>query len=210
MWRVGLFILLLTPLLSAASLGAIGAGSIVAPPPALEGLDACELPCWYRIIPRTSELEHADIILLELGYTDRTILSRNRVAVYKMPDGQRCDVGMNFGGGTIITVVLTQCPNVRLGDVLAILGQPEGIMRQGLALSFRRGNVIVAMRGGTCRAWFNLYTPVSAIYLSRPGQPPRRNPADFTPAQAQSAFAWRGFAGRPFYERAEPEFPRCQ
>ena len=121
-----------------------------------------------------------------------------------------CNVGMSYSGGTVITVTLSLCKGVRLGDLLAILDAPEGIIRTGRALTFRGGTIIISQFVQTCDDWFSPLNEVFAIYLNNPGPPVRRSITDYNPTLARSAFAWRGFATRTYYEIVEPNFPACE
>jgi hypothetical protein len=211
MWRLLSLTLALPVLFILLALNAVQVGaSIGAPPSTLAGLDDCVLPCWRNIIPRTTPLETAEAILLDAGYQQMQSSERYDVIVYSPPqETQACNVGIYYNRVTVVTVTLSRCQGLRLGDLLAILGSPEGILRNGRALTFRAGTVIASTMQQTCEDWFSPHQEVFAIYLNNPGPQPRRRIIDYTPALARSAFAWHGFASRTYYQSVEPDFPIC-
>lgn len=210
MLRLLSFTLIFPSLFAALALSAIYVGNTMGAPPALAGLDDCALPCWRGITPRGTLLELADGVLTSAGYERAQSSERYRVVVYRpTAETPACNVGMSYSSGTVITITLSLCKDVRLGDLLAILDAPEGIIRNGRALTFRGGTIIVSQLVQTCGDWFSPLNQVFAIYLNNPGPPVRRAVTDYNPTLARSAFVWRGFATRARYEIAEPGFPVC-
>jgi hypothetical protein len=212
MWRLFTLTLVFPPLFVALALSAIYIGNTIGvPPSALAGLDDCALPCWHGITPRGTLFELADGVLLSAGYERSDADNRFRVILYRPAAGTTaCNVGVNYGGGAVIAVTLSNCAGVRLGDLMAILDAPGGIVQNGRALTFRQGRIIVRQLMLTCDDWFSPLSEVFAIYLNNPGPPPRRAVSDYDASLAYSAFAWRGFATRAAYESAEPGFPVCE
>jgi hypothetical protein len=199
------------PLFVALALSAIYAGTAMSAPSALSGLDDCSLPCWRGITPRGTLLELADGVLTSAGYERVQSSERYRVVVYRPPAGSgACNVGISYSGGTVITVTLSLCKDVRLGDLMAILDAPQGILRNGRALTFRDGTIIVSQLVQACADWFSPLNEVFVIYLTNPGPPVRRSLTDYNPTLARSAFDWRGFATRTYYQMLEPNFPGCE
>ena len=207
-------LLLLAVLLSAAltviGVGVVQLGSGQALPPIVNELDACGLPCWWNITPRSTELNEALDILIAQGYHEFMHDTRYRFIVYDPADLTNCRVNMNYSGRTVTLLALTLCPGVTLGDVIAFLGEPEGILTSGTALAFRGGHVIVNARMTICDPWFAPELPVQSLYFLNAGAAQRRVMATFTLSDAAQAFAWRGFASEAYYQRVEAGFPACK
>ncbi|MBK9746281.1 MAG: hypothetical protein IPO91_05820 [Chloroflexi bacterium] len=207
-------LLLLAVLLSAAltviGVGVVQLGSGQALPPIVNELDACGLPCWWNITPRSTELNEALDILIAQGYHEFMHDTRYRFIVYDPADLTNCRVNMNYSGRTVTLLALTLCPGVTLGDVIAFLGEPEGILTSGTALAFRGGHVIVNARMTICDPWFAPELPVQSLYFLNAGAAQRRVMATFTLNDAAQAFAWRGFASEAYYQRVEAGFPVCK
>jgi hypothetical protein len=180
-------------------------------PVSLNGIDDCELPCWARITPRQTLLEIANGLMLESDYELIMHNQQFRVMNYRPPEPALCDVSFNYSSGAVLIVMLRQCPNVRLGDILAVLGTPERITFDTKALSFRDGRVIVHVSAPDCYVRLSPRSRVSVIYLTNPGRlPPRRRVMEYTPENANRSFPWLGFLTREQYHNAIPSFPNCQ
>lgn len=203
-----LVLALLLVLLSALSIAAAKAmgGVFMVPPPAFDGLDDCNLPCWQQIRPRSTPVEMADLMLTAAGYQRIELLARFRTMAYRHQfDSRVCTVGLAYSGGIVTTITLDRC-SARLGDLMAIVGPPDGILFTGRAVSFRNGRVIASLRG--CGS-FAPERSIVSIFLNNPGPPPPNTIIDNTPQDHIPRFSWRGFAPRAYYEAIEPNFPAC-
>jgi hypothetical protein len=172
------------------------------PPSALIGLDACKLPCWNSIVPRETSIDAAQTVLSDAGYA---LFARKRLFTFDQPDA--CQVWLNTGAGYVTVISLIRCPGVRLGDLLAILGKPEGILRSATGLTFREGKIIVMVRMLPCDAWFSPRSDILSIYFVNRNPNNVRNQIAFDPVF--QAFPWRGFANPEFYHQEDSAFPIC-
>ncbi len=202
--------LFLSALLTMISLGVMQLGTSQPLPAVMTDLDACGLPCWSNISPRSTELTAALNILLAQGYHEFMHDTRFRFIVYDPADLTDCRVNMNYSGRTVTLLALTLCPDVTLGAVITLLGEPEGILTSGTALAFRGGHVIVNARMTVCDPWFAPELPVQSLYFLNEGPALRRVMATFTLNDAAQAYAWRGFASEAVYKRQESSFPVCK
>jgi hypothetical protein len=161
--------LALPPLL----MGLITAASIVGatqmPLPALKGfVTACEAvkqACWYGVIPGLTRMHEADRILQQFKYApvQNASDSYGRTVVSYITDYPTCNVRLRFfGTSDRVNLIQLQCQEVRLGDVAALFGQPERILRvsnYSTRLWFRGGvSAIFSVRR-------DLRWPYSRIFL---------------------------------------------
>lgn len=198
-------LLLLFSALLIVAVKAVGS-MLTVPPPSFDGLDDCHLPCWRQIRPRSTPVEMADLALTAAGYQRIELFVRFRTIAYRHQfDSTACTVGLAYSGGIVTTLTLDRC-SVRLGDLMAIIGPPDGILFNGRAVSFRDGRVIASLRG--CGS-FAPERSIVSIFLNNPGPPPPNTIIDNTPQDHIPRFLWRGFAPRAYYEAVEPNFPAC-
>lgn len=209
MRRLFVFALIASLVLTLIGLGALRVGAGRAHPSALRDLDACGLPCWSAISPRETALDDAQTALLSKGYHEHLHDTRFRFIAYDAAAGDSCRVSLNYSGGVVTLLNLSRCPHVRLGDVIAQLGSPDGILDSGTALTFRGGHVVVVTRTMVCDRWFSPDLPVLSIYLLNGGMPQRRMMATVTVSDAAQAFDWRGFGSEALYANGDSRFPTC-
>jgi hypothetical protein len=192
-------------LVSAALIfGALGWGQVVAQAPLpLANLDACTLPCWNDIYPYQTELEQADALLQNAGYNTRRDYFRHNFVAYS-GSSRACAVRLSYVGTRVSIIWLSECYNVRLGDLMAIMGAPEAILPSATTLSFRNEQVTVTVWGDQCDQWFEPFAEVKTIYLDLPERWIYR-----TEMIRQEFFPWRGFMNRRHYQQREPSMPKC-
>lgn len=169
----------------------------------LANLDACALPCWNDIRPYQTQIDHADALLQDLGYTVRRDYFRYNFVAYP-GSSTNCAVRLSYSGTRVSMIWLSECPGVRLGDLMVVLGAPEAVFPSATTLSFRREQVIVTVWGDQCRQWFEPFSEVRAIYLDTPDRWGNR-----TGLTRQDFLPWHGFVNRHYYQLREPAAPRC-
>lgn len=114
---------------------AVQAGSRQPPAPALDGLvQGCAPdtpPCWYGIVPGVTKSQEADQRLHSLGYVVPSSDAGNYYAVvvyHAMKTSLGCDLTLQYGGSDRVALIqLMNCRGLRLGDVMALLGEPDAI-----------------------------------------------------------------------------------
>lgn len=181
-------------------------GTVVNPlPSALRGLDNCQLPCWMDITPYRTSVESANVTLAAMGYTVAEEYRRYSFVKYAPSNAETdCIVSLGYARTRISTIALSDCKDVRLGDVLLILGIPEGISASATALSFRNDTVNVTIRENTCERWFSPFSQIRSIYMDIP-----RRRTEITGLRPADRLTWRGFIPRTHYKRYELGIPRC-
>lgn len=168
------------------------------PSSVLSAVDGCGLPCWRGIAPRATGLSQAQLTLTRGGFTPHT--SRPALGFVSFDGtgaGAGCSAVLGYAAGQVTSLALTECRDVALGDVVALLGEPDGVLAPGTALTFDRGLVIASLPADECRSAFSPLSAVETIYLR--AQPP----------SAARAFPWHGFIDRDRYAALEPEMSPC-
>jgi hypothetical protein len=129
-------------------------------------LDACPLPCWRGITPRETTLAEAQNLLEIAGY-ERQPTNRffENPVVFTASPTSDCVVRLVYNQQMVEDIVLTRCPQLRIGDVMTILGEPDGFVAANI-LSFRRATVFVEIVGRrTCATPFSPRTLVENIFV---------------------------------------------
>lgn len=192
-------------LATALTVSAIGIGGSQPPPSALVGLDACGLPCWNEIVPRQTSFDAAQAKLLGDGYT---LTSNGQTYTFEpSASDQACQVWLKTGDGLVTVTSLVGCPGVHVGDVIALLGEPDGIIRSLSGLVFRGGQILVLVHEFTCDEWFSPETDIRSIYFADGAAMRVHNHLTTDPIFL--SFPWRGFASRASYRKQEESFPAC-
>jgi hypothetical protein len=145
---------------------AVLVGSLRSQPAALTGLDDCQLPCWNKITPEQTTWERASRLLSHAGYQVETMNHHWRYMTYRPTDPAACRATITYEA-TVFLTELIECTGVSLGDVMAILGPPQGIVPSVPfdSFIFRDGAVAVITRRPRCETDFSLYTEVTSIRL---------------------------------------------
>ncbi|MGQ9886901.1 MAG: hypothetical protein ACUVSX_00280 [Aggregatilineales bacterium] len=181
---------------AALALLALAAGLFgrLADPPvtALADSPRCALPCWNGIRPGEMLVPRASQILVSQGY-DPSSDAQDRAHMHyaPRPHVEGCAVRLEHYNAIVTETRLSNCPGLRLGDVLAALGPPEGVQPGLLQFSFRGGQVRVKLRQDGCAPRLSPRLPVSSISLSADAQP-----SGYIP--------WRGFMSPHHYLRLYP------
>lgn len=188
-------LLILPALFTALILGAVEAGrqqpaeaeaDLLLPTP------GCDLPCWLGIRPGVDNINRANRILLGAGYySERGARNRQRLR-YTPTDAPGCAVRLELDEFTIIELLLTNCPDLRLGDVISALGAPDGVLPASGSFVFAGGTVSAALQIDTCPP--ALHPQASVRYIRMVAEDrATRNQAD-----------WRGFMPAWRYQQLTP------
>lgn len=205
MSRLWLFALGLFLLATALTVSALGIGAAQPPPSALIGLDGCGLPCWNQIVPRQTSFDAARAILDKADYN-----ATNWGQTYRFEPADSdsaCQVWLKIADSKVNVTSLVECPDVRLGDLLAILGKPDGILRSLSGLVFRDGQILVLVHEFACDEWFTPETNIRMVYFADDEAMHVHNQQTTDPIY--QSFDWRGFASRAYYRAHEADFPAC-
>lgn len=129
--------------------------------------DRCALPCWNGIRPGELYIPRASQILVSLGY-DPSTNALDRTHVYYTPrEGvSGCHVRLEHFDAIVSETRLTSCAGLRLGDVMAALGPPDGVQPGMLLFAFRGGQVRVKLAADGCAPRLSPYLPVDYLSLS--------------------------------------------
>lgn len=158
----------------------------------LTGSDRCAPPCWNGIRPGEIYVPRASHILVNLGY-DPSSSALDRTHVYYTPQETitGCNVRLEHFDAIVTETRLTNCPGLRLGDLLAALGPPEGIQPGLLLFAFQGGQVHVKLAADGCAPRLTPHLPVAYVSLSAAGR--------------QAGYApWHGFMSPYHYLRLYP------
>lgn len=159
-------------------------------------LNACELPCWQRLEPGVTSLPRVDIVMSGLGYTLTADSSRgNGVLTYEhLQQREQCLVEIHYANDIVRMIILKNCGGARLGDFLALLGEPESVFSTGRSLAFRSFSIILGLEADLCGEWLSPYTPVISVRL-----------VGVNDGLADTIRTWRGFMPYWRYLQLEPE-----
>jgi hypothetical protein len=151
----------------------------------------CPLPCWRGIQPGEIFIAQANRIMIGQGYMaqDR---ATNRAYIRYLPHDSTCAVRLQHEEAVVNEIRLSDCPALRLGDVMVELGRPDGIATNRLYFNFDTGRLRVQLSLQECSTHLSPFVPID--YLS------------LTPDTAMLAddAMWRGFAFAWRYQRLQP------
>jgi hypothetical protein len=96
-------------------------------------IDNCEgkpTPCWYGILPGTTTAYDGKILMEQAGYKQTSDTSFNSIYVTQVEDAGLCNKVVFLQGGVngemiIFTIVLSECPDIRSGDLMSIFRTPS-------------------------------------------------------------------------------------
>ncbi len=172
-------------------------------PASVADLDRCPLPCWRGITSGETTLEAARALLIERGYQQQPV-SRffTNPITFERAGSDECLVRIAYGFGIVADVVLHDCPGVRMGDVMAVLGEPDGFVAPHI-LSFRGATVFVEIVGRrSCDTPFSPRTLVENIFIM-PASYPINTITQV--ADLGRLDRWQGFmSGAHYLERERP------
>ncbi len=102
-----------------------------------------------------------------------------------------CAARLEHGSAAAVEARLSRCPGLRLGDVQAALGPPDGVQPGLLAFAWRGGRVRAKLVADGCAPRLSPYLPVATISLGAGGA-------------LAGAAPWRGFMPPQRYLRLYP------
>jgi hypothetical protein len=200
---------LISILTTALLIGGWSVGRAIAQPPpaAIADLDACELPCWRGMTPRDTPMYAIESILRVYGYAYDGRDENNRLVVYRAPS--HCSVMVGNSRGAVGVISLTGCGGVQLGDVMTILGEPDGMVGWN-TISFRGAHVYVTVAGDICRSRLTPYMNVLGIFIVSSDRSGRGLFVRQFAPETTTLQQWLGFATRARYYQAAPELQVCR
>jgi hypothetical protein len=177
-------------------------------PPAIADLDDCTLPCWRTITPRSITMIDAATLLMRYGYTLQHVDDHNSFRAYLAPSPAQCSVLLGNSRGAVAAISLYACQGILLGDLMTLLGTPEGVIGWS-TLTFRDAHIFVTIAGDVCDQPVSPLSPVQSIFIvgadrSGRGQFVRQ----FAP-QTTQVRAWNGFTSRLRQYQDAPEIAVC-
>lgn len=152
-------------------------GAARPPIAALEGFEGCAFPCWYGIALDRAYDDYEQRLLPALaavGYEEQSVQNDDGgyTVTYVYSAIGRCDVEIDVQWHMeAVFITLTHCPDVRLGDLMAVIGSPSMIAADGTEMRFDSGGVSVraGLQSGDWVSWF---TPVTQIQMATDGAAP--------------------------------------
>ncbi len=129
--------------------------------------EACPLPCWNGIRTGEMSVDAANHILFSQGYEMQNSMTDRNHNFYISPTGSRCTVELGHQVARVIETHLSDCPNLRLGDVIAALGQPESLLPHSLTFRFARGMAHLRLRIDPCVDRLTAFSEVMFVRFSR-------------------------------------------
>lgn len=181
------------PLLAGLIFAAIGLGGNIRDIPfQLRRSESCPLPCWNGIHPGQMSVDAANHILFSQGYEmQNSMWDRDHIRYIPL-DAYRCIVRLGHQMARVAEIRLSNCPNLRLGDVIAAFGQPEGLLPNSLTLTFERGMARLRVQIDPCADRLTAFSEVMFVRFSlSPGISPYEVP-------------WQGFIPAWRYENRFP------
>lgn len=161
--------------------------------PALAGFyEGCpRQPCWYGVHPGQSSVNEARRLLRARGL--RPSRSGSVYLYYTAVGGCDFDVASSYPSDEISSIHIQKCSHLRLGDVLAVIGLPEGLhtaSNRRFWILFAGGRV--ALQARDLPAW-SAHAPVKDIWLIN--------------SRLVIRHPWRGFFPRWRYCQLERRLP---
>jgi hypothetical protein len=154
--------------------------------------ESCPLPCWNGIRPGEMSVDAANHILFSQGYEmQNSMMDRNHI-LYIPPTENRCTVGLGHQVARVTETRLSNCPNLRLGDVIAALGQPDSLLPHSLTFTFARGMARLRLRIDPCEDRLSPFSEVMFVRFAR------------TPGLLPNEVPWQGFIPPKHYEQRFP------
>jgi hypothetical protein len=186
--RLSLLSLLLTTLFAGLALLAASIGTLQQPHATLSEFEGCSLPCWQGIVPGVTDRYEASSILMQNGYRVRDDKFQPYIIIYRAPGGRLlCEISMFYREELVDLVEMKSCGDMYLGDLMTVLGSPEGIF-------FGRNRGVLSYAGDSVRvtsfSWTTPFSLVSSVIIYR-----QDNQAHIWP--------WHGFLPRWRYCQLE-------
>jgi hypothetical protein len=133
----------------------------------IDGCAGKPQPCWYGIQPgeTTIGVAHQQLSGYRYAWVGSSSWNASHLQRYQTESGG-CGLMIEIVGTGIQAVNLSECPNLRVGDLLAMLGVPDSVClyytRFGLMYG-GDGETLIMLPGD---GLFSPYTPVESIRLT--------------------------------------------
>lgn len=185
----GLLLLALLPLVC-IGLAVLGGRALGQAPPALRDIDACTLPCWNGITPGDTSIDEAVRLLSEhfhiQEYAYGTVT--DEISFIPMDGEARCSGRFGYSQNLVTRLVLQNCGEVQVGDVVNAVGKIDGLWVDPINISLPWG---LAFRSSSVRI-----IPVNSVDLT----PRSRNfYIALNPHSHGGWLPWEGFMSRKHY-----------
>ena len=173
------------------------------PTAAVAGIDDCILPCWNRIHPGITALAEAEDLLAQVGYqVEGRYPKQGFVLLRPVTQSEvTCSVSLAYVSRRVTGIGLSECGTIRFGDMVGLMGRPDGLLPSATALAFREGRVVVTLNTSNCDVWYGLQTPIDFIRL--------QDSLEGYTTSLVEPLRWRGFLRRERYEQLEPSMAFC-
>lgn len=153
----------------------------------------CDAPCWNGIKPGEMSIDAANQILFSQGYEPQNAGGERITYVPGEDNRRRCTIRLTFDNAIVNETRLSNCPALRLGDVLAAWGAPDGILHTAMTLSFERGMARIRLVSAEdCEYDLSPFTEIHSIRFAR------------TPGLLPNEIRWRGFKPAWSYKQISP------
>lgn len=171
--------------------------------PALRGfVDGCEgvpQPCWYGIVPTQLEANGGVLIDERFGAYNRgdTQFSARVVRFdFTALDDHLCDMTVYDAASAQDTIILSDCDNVQLGDVMSVVGEPQSLCadEDEIYLIFGDGHIRIGIK----RAQFYQDRVIPHTEILN---------INLTDTPVLSSLKWQGFV--EMWRYRDMEYPRC-
>jgi hypothetical protein len=193
----------------------------------------CHLPCWHSITPRQTPFDTAHKILTNEGYIKFSdplhTAFEPSTTYYRIENESACDVALAHENGRVMSIMLMECETTRLGDLIAIIGEPLDIVPSWTnfnliyvvgremvarpftdaplvtALTFGNRSTLVTVNLSLCETELSPETEVWSIHLD----PTLQEQFDNGFYLKDELLAWRGFIPYWRYNRLQPGTINC-
>jgi len=187
-FRFLLFLVLLPAVCT--GLAVLGGQAFGQAPPALRDIDACTLPCWNGIMPGDTEVSEAVRLLAQhyhiQEYAYGTIT--DEISFAPKNGEARCSGRFRYSQSRVTRLVLQDCGEVQVGDVVNAVGKIDGLWVDPINISLPWG---LTFRSSSVRI-----IPVNSVDLT----PRSRNfYIALNPRSHGGWLPWDGFMSRKHY-----------
>lgn len=157
--------------------------------------ERCQFPCWRGIRPGSTERIPVHEFLVTAGYRAESPSGSigSGGIYYGKATPERCSIFLSFQSHRVSRIELIQCPGLTLGDLMVVLGRPDGVDATGGWVAFRGGALLAELRCDTRVA------PELAITTLRL--------AGTEAAQGRDLVPWAGFMSRARYTQRAADDP---
>jgi hypothetical protein len=158
----------------------------------MQGFVECVSDCFAALFERDEE----EIIEIMTGYGYQYVSTHSESSPgdfgftrLLFTSEEECDVAVTISGhyGTVSAITFTNC-NLRLGDLLLLIGEPSSVSIYGDRIFFFPYTFVMLQTAD----WFTWTTPVEIIQVTDSGP-------------GGDVFRWEGVLPRSYYCHSQPE-----